>query len=67
MNIGRMIEDMEIQLRGDLDALYIQKTKEIVHSIRTVAVGPRQGEAHIKTLTDAVHKHGAQRKVDSER
>ena len=33
-NIGRMIEDMEISLRGDLDALYVQRTREIVNSVR---------------------------------
>ena len=33
-NIGRMIEDMEISLRGDLDALYVQRTWEIVNSVR---------------------------------
>jgi hypothetical protein len=29
-----MIEDMEISLRGDLDALYVQRTREIVNSVR---------------------------------
>lgn len=33
-NMGRMIEDMEISLRGDLDALYVQRTREIVNSVR---------------------------------
>ena len=33
-NMGRMIEDMEISLRGDLDALYVQRTREIVKSVR---------------------------------
>lgn len=32
--MGRLIEDTEIQLRGDLDALYLQRTREIVHAIR---------------------------------
>lgn len=34
INMGQMIEDMEIDLRNQLDSLYIQKTREIVHSIR---------------------------------
>jgi capping protein beta len=33
-NIGRMIEDVEIQLRTNLDVLHIQKTREIIDSIR---------------------------------
>lgn len=32
--MGRMIEDMEIQQRGDLDALYLQRTREVVHAMR---------------------------------
>lgn len=34
-NIGRMIEDVEIQLRTNLDVLYIQKTREVIDSIRS--------------------------------
>ena len=64
--IGRLIEDMEIQLRGDLDTLYVQKTKEVVNSIRHLYQTHRQGESHIKSLKDAVSKHGDQRLVDSE-
>jgi len=64
--IGRMIEDMEIQLRGDLDVLYIQKTKEVVNSIRLLYQAHRQGASHIASLKDAVHNHGDQRVIDSE-
>lgn len=65
-NIGRMIEDMEIQLRSDLDALYIQKTNEIINSIRSFAQGPRQDDSHIKSLIGAVSKHRDTRKTDSD-
>ncbi len=34
-NIGRMIEDVEIKLRTNLDVLYIQKTREVIDSIRS--------------------------------
>lgn len=37
-NIGKMIEDVEIELRTNLDSLYIQKTKEIFDSIRPSGV-----------------------------
>ena len=33
-HMGRLIEDTEIQLRGDLDALYLQRTREVVHAVR---------------------------------
>ena len=33
-NIGRMIEDVEIELRNSLDVLYIQKTREVIDSLR---------------------------------
>mmetsp|Transcript_2315 Transcript_2315/g.2798 ORF Transcript_2315/g.2798 Transcript_2315/m.2798 type:complete len:394 (-) Transcript_2315:139-1320(-) len=34
VNIGKMIEDVEIELRSNMDNLYIQKTKEIIDAIR---------------------------------
>jgi len=34
INIGQMIEEMEIDLRNQLDTLYIQKTREVINSIR---------------------------------
>lgn len=33
-NIGKMIEDAEIELRSNMDALYIQKTREVIDGIR---------------------------------
>ena len=33
-NIGRIIEDSEIELRSNMDVLYIQKTKEVMDRIR---------------------------------
>lgn len=36
-HMGRLIEDTEIQLRGDLDALYLQRTREVVHALRSGA------------------------------
>jgi capping protein beta len=65
-NIGRLIEDMEISLRSDLDALYIQKTNEVINSIRSLSQAPRQDDSHIKSLIGAVSKHGVARKIDSE-
>lgn len=28
-NVGRMIEDMEIEMRSNMDGLYLQKTSEV--------------------------------------
>lgn len=33
-NIGRMVEDMEIRMRGLLDTIYFGKTKDVVNSLR---------------------------------
>jgi hypothetical protein len=34
INIGKAIEAMEMDIRNQLDTLYIQKTREIVNKIR---------------------------------
>jgi len=66
-HIGRMIEDMEIETRGNLYELYILKTREVVNSIRSLsATGPEHSKAHIQLLSQAVFGHGKSRKVDSE-
>jgi hypothetical protein len=41
--MGKMIEGLEIQLRGDLDALYLQRTREIVHAVRKAGDGGGEG------------------------
>ena len=90
MNMGELIEDMENEMRANLDALcvqktrarverpsgtklrpplslrYIQKTREVVNSIRRIHGAPTQSNAFTMGLNAAVMKHGATRKVDSE-
>jgi len=34
INIGKIIEEMETDIRGQLDSIYIQKTREIINSLR---------------------------------
>lgn len=63
-NVGSMIEDIETDIRTYLDSLYIQKTREVVSSIRKLHAGPTQGSAFTMNLNEAVMKHGAGRKVD---
>eukprot|EP01136_Pigoraptor_vietnamica_P028030 Opistho-1_new@85088 len=36
-NIGHMVEDMEIKMRGTLNEIYFGKTKDIVNDLRAVA------------------------------
>ena len=65
-HIGRMIEDMETDMRSNLNELYILKTREVVNSLRVAHDGPMQTSAHIGALSAAVMGHGRGRKVDSE-
>eukprot|EP01039_Chlorochromonas_danica_P003594 gene3594-3935_t len=65
-NIGRLIEDMETDMRSNLNEIYIMKTREIVNSIRTLRTGPVMDAAHVATLNAAVMGHGKTRKNDSE-
>ncbi len=57
-NVGRMIEDMEIEMRSNMEALYIQKTREVVSAVRSIGAGPTQGGEHTKALNDAVKSKG---------
>ena len=41
-NMGTLIEDTETDIRVNMDALYIQKTREVVSSIRKLHKGPVQ-------------------------
>jgi len=65
-NIGRMIEDMETDMRSSLNELYILKTRQIVNSIRSLNDGPQNNARHVANLSKAVLSHGMARKVDSE-
>jgi hypothetical protein len=47
-----------------MDNLSVQKTREIVNSIRRSGGGPRQASAFTSSLNSAVLKHGTTRKVD---
>jgi len=67
LNMGKMIEDMETEMRSNLNELYILKTREIVNSIRSNSDGPMQSANHIANLNAAVMGHGMTRKMDSEK
>lgn len=61
-----MIEDMENDMRANLNELYILKTREVVNALRKLHSGPVQDQAHIAHLNAAVLGHGKARAVDSE-
>ena len=61
-----MIEDMEIEMRSNLNELYIMKVREIFLSIRAAREPDRQSASHIAALGAAVLGHGKNRSVDSE-
>ena len=64
--MGQMIENLEIDMRSNLDQLYIQKTREVVSSIRQLHGAPKQTSAFTADLKGKVGLHGANRKIDSE-
>lgn len=67
-NIGRMIEDLETDMRSNLSALYIMKTREVVNSIRASgsSASSLQTASHVSSLSAAVMGHGKNRTIDSE-
>jgi len=62
-NIGRMIEDMETDMRSNLNELYILKTREVMNYLRSTADGPKNNAAHISKLNSAVMGHGAKKQT----
>lgn len=61
-----MIEDLETDMRMNMNQLYVLKTREVVNSIRSVTDGPQQAASHVAVLNAAVAGHGKSRKVDSD-
>jgi hypothetical protein len=61
-----MIEDMEFDMRSNLNELYILKTREIVNSLHRMTDGPTQKASFVASLNAAVLGHGTTRKIDSE-
>jgi len=58
-NMGKMLEDMELKIRNYIEAIYIQKTREVINGMRLVNAARDQQWAQITaSLQDAVLKHG---------
>ena len=54
INIGHFIEDVENEMRSEMDSLYIQKTKTVVEMIRKDTGPVTQGAEHTRVLNEAV-------------
>lgn len=63
VNIGKFIEDVETEMRKEMDSLYIQKTKNIVEMIRKDTMKPTQGQEHTRVLNEAVLAMAMNRKA----
>jgi hypothetical protein len=61
-----MIEDMENDMRSNLNELYILKTREVIHSLLQLQSGPSFTANHAANLNAAVLGHGKTRIIDSE-
>lgn len=57
-NIGRLIEDMEYDMRSNLNELYVLKTREIISSLHRTGDGPIQKQSFVTDLNAAVMGHG---------
>eukprot|EP00984_Skeletonema_dohrnii_P016941 scaffold7619_cov87-Skeletonema_dohrnii-CCMP3373.AAC.1 len=63
VNIGKFIEDVETEMRKEMDSLYIQKTKNVVDMIRKDNMKPTQGQEHTRVLNEAVLAMAMNRKT----
>lgn len=62
-NMGQIIEDIEISIRGEIEGVYIQKTREVVNNIRKPASsnslsGPPTGGAMMTELGNKLNMAG---------
>ncbi|KAL7429754.1 hypothetical protein ACHAXM_001869 [Skeletonema potamos] len=63
VNVGKFIEDVETEMRKEMDSLYIQKTQNIVDMIRKDSTKPTQGQEHTRVLNEAVLAMAMNRKA----
>lgn len=62
VNMGKLIEDMEIDMRSNMNELYILKTREVVSSIRKNASLPGINKAFVNNLAGSVAAHAQMKK-----
>ena len=62
-NIGRMVEEMENQIRNSLNTIYFDKTKSILNSLRSTIDGDEKSKRDalqrdiVNTIQKANHKY----------
>ena len=66
-NIGRLIEDMEYDMRSNQNELYVLKTREIISSLHRTGDGPIQKQSFVTDLNAAVMGHGIKKDAVSHR
>jgi len=56
LNLGTMIEDMELRIRNAIEGIYIQKTREVINGMRSPSAAKEKlWEQVIGSLTQAVN------------
>eukprot|EP01006_Ploeotia_vitrea_P043671 TRINITY_DN66762_c8_g3_i1.p1 TRINITY_DN66762_c8_g3~~TRINITY_DN66762_c8_g3_i1.p1 ORF type:complete len:304 (+),score=168.00 TRINITY_DN66762_c8_g3_i1:65-913(+) len=66
-NMGTMLEEMERRIRNTIEAIYIQKTREVINGMRSAnAAAARAWESMTESLNAAVLSHGNKRNKDSD-
>jgi capping protein beta len=65
-NMGRLIEDMEIDMRSNINELYILKTREVLSNIRKThsSAQPDAKSDHVSNLNSAIMTHAAMKKEE---
>lgn len=64
INIGKFIEDVESEMRSEMDSLYVRKTKNVVEMMRKAAPVATQGAEHTRVLNEAVLAMAMNRKAN---
>lgn len=59
-NLGKMLEDMELRIRNQIEGIYIQKTREVINGMRSASGAKEKEWQKIQqSLNQAVGAHAA--------
>jgi len=56
MNLGVMIEDMELRIRNAIEGIYIQKTREVVNGMRSPSAAKEKLWAEVASALTSLNK-----------
>jgi capping protein (actin filament) muscle Z-line, beta len=65
VNMGKMIEDMEIDMRSNMNELYVLKTREVISSIRKPTNLPGINKDFVQNLAGSVAAHASMKDENS--